>query len=97
MKTTLTEFLSGEVAQIAKYLIDKDWTIEQILEEVQSPDSYQIESMAMYHCPSGRELQNFIHHSRWGQKIKRHIKFLYENQSGIKNALTQTKKENNND
>lgn len=95
MKTTLTEFLNGEIAQIAKYLFDKDWTIEQILEEVQNPDSYQIESMAMYHCPSGRELQDFIHHSRWGQKIKRHIKFLYANRLEMKKLLLDNSLINN--
>lgn len=67
--------------------------MQQIIAEVQSDDSYQIECMAMYHCPSGRELQNFIHHSRWGQKIKRHVKFLNSYRSKIERELTKIKKE----
>ena len=69
MQTKIQEFLDSEVGQITKFLFDKGWNMQQIIDEVQSEDSYQIECMGMYHCPGGRELQNFIHHSRWGQKI----------------------------
>lgn len=50
MQTKVQEFLNGEVGQITKFLFDKGWTMEQIIDEVQSEDSYQIECMAMYHC-----------------------------------------------
>lgn len=93
MKTTLNEFLNGEIGQITKFLFDKGWTMQQIIDEVESEDSYQIECMAMYHCPNGRELQSFIHHSRWGQKIKRHVKFLNSYRSKIESELTKIKKE----
>lgn len=89
MKTTVQEFLSSEVGTITKFLSDKGWTMQQIIEEVQSEDSYQIEVLGMYHCPGGRELQNFIHHSRWGQKIKRDVKFLEKNRTEIERALNQ--------
>lgn len=87
MQTKVQEFLNGEVGQITKFLFDKGWTMEQIIDEVQSEDSYQIECMAMYHCPSGRELQSFIHHSRWGQRIKRQVKFLNLNYLKIEREL----------
>lgn len=89
MQTKIQEFLTREVGQITKFLSDKGWTMQQIIEEVKSQDSYQIECMGMYHCPSGRELQNFIHHSRWGQKIKRDIRFLIVHKKKIEQALTQ--------
>lgn len=90
MEKKLQEFLDTEVGQITKFLSDKGWTMQQIIDEVQSEDSYQIESMAMYHCPSGRELQSFINHSRWGQKIKRQVKFLTLNYLKIEKALNVT-------
>lgn len=92
MNTKIQEFLDSEVGQITKFLFDKGWTMEQIIQEVQSEDSYQIECMGMYHCPSGRDLQSFIHHSRWGQKIKRQVKFLNLNYLKIEKALTVTNK-----
>lgn len=89
MKLTVKEFLDSEVGQITKFLFEKAWTMQQIIDEVQSEDSYQIECMGMYHCPSGRELQNFIHHSRWGQKIKRDTRFLIVHQTKIQQALAK--------
>ena len=93
MKTTLNEFLNGEIGQITKALLDKGCTMQQIMEELNPiENSYEIQLMAMYHCPSGRELQSFIHHSRWGQKIRRHIIFLNLNYLKIEKALTVTNK-----
>ncbi len=90
MKTKVQEFLHSEVGQITKFLFNKGWNMQQIIDEVQSEDSYQIECMGIYHCPNGRELQDFIHHSRWGQKIKRQVKFLTLNYIKIEKALTVT-------
>lgn len=90
MQPKIQEFLDSEVGQITKFLFDKGWTMQRIIDEVQSEDSYQIECMAMYHCPSGRELQSFIHHSRWAQKIKRQVKFLTLNYLKIEKALNAT-------
>lgn len=94
MKTTLNEFLNGEIGQITKSFLDKGCTMQQVIEELNPiEDSYEIELMGMYHCPSGRELQDFIHHSRWGQKIKRHVKFLNSYRSKIEMELKKIKKE----
>lgn len=92
MNIKVQEFLDSEVGQITKFLFDKAWKMQRIIDEVQSEDSYQIECMAIYHCPSGRELQNFIHHSRWGQKIKRDVKFLKLHSSKIEMQLMKRKK-----
>lgn len=94
MQTKVQEFLTREVGQITKYLIDNGFTMDKAIEEIDMEDSYQIEAMAMYHCPGGRELQDFIHHSRWGQKIKRDIRFLILHKTKIEQALNKTKKGN---
>lgn len=88
MQTKIQEFLTREIGQITKSLLDKGCTMQEIIDELNPiEDSYEIQLMGMYHCPSGRELQNFIHHSRWGQKIKRDIKFLNLNYLKIEKAL----------
>lgn len=89
MKMSIRDFFKGQVGQITETLFEKGWNISQILEEVRNPNSYEIQSIGMWDCPSGRELQNFINHSRWGQKIKRDAKFLDENRLIIEKALKE--------
>lgn len=89
MKMSIRDFFKGPVGQITEFLFEKGWNIQQILEEVRNPNSYQIQCMGMYHCPIGRELQNFINHSRWSQKIKRDAKFLDENRLMIEKSLKE--------
>lgn len=90
MQTKIEEFLNGVIGQITKSLLDKGCTMQEVIDELNPiEDSYEIHLMGMYHCPSGRELQSFIHHSRWGQKIKRDIRFLIIHKTKIEQALTQ--------